>query len=268
MKQILEFLDTFKKDLGFSSISTAKAALSSFITLDGKPLGQNRYINQYMVGLAKSLPRTPKYQEIWDPQIVLKFLRKWSPAKFLNLYQLTIKTALLILLVTAQRPQILSKLSLDQMRHAKRTFTFTVTSNLKHQRGYDPATVIQLKAFPADLRLCVENYLKAYIARTKNLRQVQDLFVTTTKPYGKATMSTISRWVKTGLQLAGVNTKVFGAGSTRAAVTNRAYDHGVPIETILKKACWANESTFTKWYKKEVKIQGPDFQSVILSKKK
>ena len=87
-------------------------------------------------------------------------------------------------------------------------FTFTVTSNLKHKRGYDPATVIQLKAFPVDLRLCIENYVKAYIARTKNLRQT------------KASMSTISRWVKTVFQLAGVNTKTFGEGSTRAAVTN------------------------------------------------
>ena len=79
------------------------------------------------------------------------------------------------------------------MRHAKRTFTFSVTSNLKHQRGNAPATLIQLKAFPADLRLCVEmtliqlkafpadlrlcveNYLKAYIARTEKLRQTKDL---------------------------------------------------------------------------------------------
>ena len=268
VKQVLAFLDTFKKELSFSSISTAKAALSAFITLDGKPLGQNRYVNQYMTGLAKSLPRAPKYEEIWDPQIVLDFLRKWSPAKLLNLYQLTLKTAILILLVTAQRPQILGKLNLEQMRHAKRTFTFTVTSNLKHQRGYAPATVIQLKAFPADRRVCVENYVRAYIARTKDLRQVQDLFITTTKPHGKASMATISRWVKTGLQLAGINTKTFGPGSTRAAVANKAYDHGVPVETILKKACWARESTFTKWYKKEVKIKVPDFQSVILSQKK
>ena len=267
VSQILDFLDSFKSELGYSSIGTAKAALSSFITLNGKPLGQNRYINQYMVGLAKSLPRVPKYQEIWDPQIVLDFLKKWSPAKFLNLFQLTIKTALLILLVTAQRPQILSKLSLDAMRHKRRTFTFMVTDNLKHQRGYDPATIIELKAFPADLRLCVENYVKAYINRTKHLRKVQDLFVTTTKPHDKASMATISRWVKTGLQLAGINTKTFGAGSTRAAVTNKALDHGVPVDTILKKACWASESTFTKWYKKSIKIKSPDFQTVVLSKK-
>mgnify|MGYP001556702073 CR=1 FL=1 len=266
VKQVLDYLDSFKNQLGFSSISTAKAALNSFISINGKPLGQNRYVNQYMAGLAKSLPRTPRYQEIWDPQTVLEFLKKWSPAKFLNLFQLTIKTAILILLVTAQRPQILGKLSLDFMKHRKRTFIFTVVDNLKHQRGYAPATIIELKAFPADLRLCVENYLKAYINRTKHLRQVQDLFVTTTKPHGKASMATISRWVKTGLQLSGVNTKTFGAGSTRAAVANKAYDHGVPVDTILKKACWAQESTFTRWYKKAVKIKEPDFQTVILSR--
>ena len=266
MRHVLAFLDTFKNELGFSSISTAKAALSSFILIDGQPLGQNRYVNLYMTGLAKSMPRQPKYDTIWDPQTVLQFLKKWSPARHLNLYQLTLKTALLILLVTAQRPQILGKLSLDQMTHKKKVFTFAITSNLKHQRGNAPATMIHLKAFPGDLRLCVENYLRAYIQRTKPLRQDPALFIITTKPYTQATMTTISRWIKVGLQLAGIDTKKFGPGSTRAAAANKAFAQGVPVETILKKASWSTESTFTKWYKKE--IQKPtDFQKAILTKK-
>ena len=171
----------------------------------------------------------------------------------------------MILLVTAQRPQILGKLSLDSMTHKIRTFTFAITSNLKHQRGNEPATMIQLKAFPADLRLCVENYVKAYIQRTKPLRQTQALFMITTKPYTQATMATISRWVKVGLQLAGVDTKKFGPGSTRAAAANKALPQGVPVETILKKASCATDSTFSKWYKKD--IQKPrDFQTAILTK--
>ena len=266
MRHVLAFLDMFKHDLGFSSISTAKAALGTFITIDGQPLGQNRYVNLYMTGLAKSMPRQPKYDSIWDPQTVLNFLKKWSPARHLNLFQLTVKTALLILLVTAQRPQTLGKLSLDSMTHKNRVFTFAITSNLKHQRGNDPATMIRLKAFPADLRLCVENYLKAYILRTKALRQTQALFIITTKPYTQATMATISRWVKVGLQLAGIDTKKFGPGSTRAASANKALAQGVPVETILKQASWATQSTFSTWYKKEIQ-KSADYQKAILTKK-
>ena len=268
MRHILDFLDTFKKNVGFSSISTAKAALASFITIDNKPLGQNFYVNQYMTGLAKSSPRTPKYQEIWDPQVVLTFLKKWSPAKKLNLFQLSVKTAILILLVTAQRPQVLSKLSLDNMKSSKNSSKFLITQNLKHQRGNAPATLIELKAFPGDLRICVQNYLKEYIKRTKEVRQSSDLFVTTTRPHGKASIATISRWVKTGLKLAGINTEKFGAGSTRAAAANNALEKGVPVETILKNANWAHESTFTKWYKKSIKIKTRDFQTAILKDKK
>ena len=268
LRHVLAFLESLKAHTGYSGISTAKAALGSFISFDGKPLGQNKYVNLYMTGLAKSLPRMPKYQEIWDPQSVLKFLQKWAPAKHLNLFQLTVKTLLLLLLVTAQRVQTMSKLSLDNMSLKKRRITFTITQNLKHQRRNNPATVIELNAFVPDLRLCPVNYLKAYINRTRPLRSVQDLFVTTTKPHGKAAMATLSRWTKTGLQLAGINVKKFGPGSTRAASANRALSQGVPVETILKQGCWAQETTFTKWYKKEIKTKGKSFQNAVLSLQK
>ena len=264
----MNFLDSLKQNVGFSCISTAKAALASFVTFDHKPLGQNRYVTLYMTGLAKSMPRTPKYQEIWDPQVVLNFLKKWSPAKLLNIFQLTIKTLLLLLLVTAQRMQTISKFSLDNMQQKKRKIWFTITDNLKHQRGNAPATVIQIQAFPADLRLCPVNYLKAYLARTKFIRSDQGLFVTTTKPHGKATMATLARWAKTGLKLAGVNTTKFSPGSTRAASANKALDQGVSIEKILKQGCWAQKSTFATWYKKDVKEKDVHFQSAILAAKK
>ena len=254
--------------MGYSAISTAKAALASFITFDKQPLGQNKYVSLYMTGLAKSLPRAPKYQDIWDPQDVLKFLKKWSPAKNLNLFQLTVKTLLLLLLVTAQRLQTISKFTLQNMNQKKRKVSFTITDNLKHQRGYSPATVVEIQSFPADLRLCPVNYLKAYLNRTRSLRSAQALFVTTTRPHGQAAMATLSRWVKVGLNLAGVNTLKYGPGSTRAASANKALNQGVSIEKILAQGCWAQESTFTKWYKKDTKTKSKSFQSAILSSKK
>ena len=268
VKHVLNFLDRMKKDVGFSAISTAKAALASFISFDRKPLGQNKYVSLYMTGLAKSLPRAPKYQDIWDPQEVLKFLKKWSPAKNLNLFQLTVKTLLLLLLVTAQRLQTMSKLSLENMTQKKRKFSFTIVENLKHQRGYAPATIIEVQSFPADLRLCPVNYLKAYLNRTRQVRSTQALFVTTTKPHGKAAMATMSRWVKVGLNLAGINTTKFSPGSTRAASANRALNQGVSIEKILSQGCWAQETTFSKWYKKETQKKVPSFQSAVLSAKR
>ena len=265
---MLQFLEDQKTHVGFSGISTAKAALSSFITYHGKPLGQHYLVSQFMTGIARQLPRQPKYTEIWDPDQVLKFLKTWSPAKFLNLFQLSVKTVLLLLLVSGQRVQTMTKLSLDNMMHKRRTFVFVITENLKHSRGYAPATEVTCKNFPPDARLCIENYLKAYLKRTEKLRTSRALFVTTTKPHGAASQATLARWVRLGLQKSGINTQKYGPASTRAAATNKAFRQGVPIQSILQKASWSSKTTFTTWYKKPVEKPKPMFQEAVLSMQK
>lgn len=218
-----------------------------------------------MKGIARQLPRVPKYESIWDPETVLTFLRKLSTARALNLLQLSVKTVTLIMLVTGQRPQILQHLTLDNMQQTKNLITFSIAQNLKHSRGNSPATVIKLKAHP-DKRLCVVHYVAHYIHRTEKLRTDNQLFISTTKPHQKATTNTMSRWVKLALQKSGVDTTVFAPGSTRAAA---AIHRGVPLQTVLKQAAWQQKSTFTKWYQKPIQKQ-VNYQKAILkiSKKK
>ena len=258
---------SLKKSVGFSGISTAKAALGTFIEIQGKPLGEHPRVVRFMTGIARQLPRQPRYSEIWDPTQVIEFFKAWSPAKILNFFQLSVKTAVLLLLVTGQRPQILSHLSLDLMVRKKGVFKFFITQNLKHSRGNQAATEIVLHNFPADKRVCIVNYLSAYIQRTEPIRKSQQLFITTTRPYGPASLQTLTRWVKFGLQKAGINVTRFSAGSTRAAASNAALRAGVPIQTILARAAWATESTFQKWYRKPLVNQSPDFQTAVLSRK-
>ena len=151
--------------MGYSGIATAKAALNSFINVDGKYLGQHELTSRFMLGIAKQMPQVPKYESIWDPDQVVTFLKKWSPARKLNLLQLSAKTATLILLVTGQRPQILHHLSLDNMEMKSSTITFTITQNLKHSRGNAPATTIALKSYHD--KGTIITYIKAYLDRVE-----------------------------------------------------------------------------------------------------
>ena len=255
-----------KDTMSYSTISTAKAALNSFIKIDKTSLGKHELTNLLMRGIARQIPRTPKYDTIWDPDVVLKFLKTWSPAKKLNLLQLSIKTTTLVLLVSGQRPQILAHLSLDNMTKNRDLIKFTVTDNLKHTRPTSHATTVELKAHP-DKRVCVVHYINHYLQRTTDVRQDRKLFITTTRPYKQATLNTLSRWVKIALQKSGIDTTVFSPGSTRAASTNAAVNRGVPLNTVLKKAAWKSKSTFTKWYKKPVQKE-KQFQTAILGKQK
>ena len=250
----LAFLQTLiSKGLGYSALNTARSALSSIITLpNGILFGVHPDVKLFMKGAFNVNPPKAKYITTWNPTQVLEFLQTWTPASELPLEKLVMKVAMLIMLVTGQRPQILSKLHMDNMKVTDDSIDFVLESlDLKQGRpGYKPQ-LISLQRFPTNPKLCVHRYLATYLGRTALLRKdLKPIFLTTTKPYRVASANTISRWLKTTLKLAGIDVEKFSAGSSRAATTSAAKQAGLPIEQILKAGGWSNQDTFTKFYDK------------------
>ena len=102
------------------------------------------------------------------------------------------------------------------------------------------------------LFLC-EYVKEAYLHRTLELRGAQtQLFLTLKKPYGKVSKSTFTRWIKSVLEEAGVDTKLYKPGSVRVATVNKASLVGVPVDEILRTGGWTRESTFRKFDNKPV----------------
>jgi len=54
------------------------------------------------------------------------------------------------------------------------------------------------------------------------------------------------------MALAGINTSVYKAHSTRAASTSKALAQGMSTQQIVKCANWDRASTFNKFYRKSV----------------
>ena len=73
--------------------------------------------------------------------------------------------------------------------------------------------------------------------------------------------STVSRWLMNALSAAGINTNTFAAHSTRAASSSKAKTQCVPTKEILKWGSWSNNSTFEKFYHREILPEGNEFQS-------
>lgn len=91
--------------------------------------------------------------------------------------------------------------------------------------------------------------LSHYLERTQSFRdQENKLFLTYQKPHHAVSASTISRWIKSILKRAGVDTSKFGAHSTRAASSSAAKQAGVPIMDILSTGGWSSERTFPSHY--------------------
>ena len=259
----------YESGLGYSSINTARSALSSEIFCDGVPAGSHPLVIRFMTGIFKLRPSLPKYTTTWDPQVVLKMLSKWYPNSKLSLTKLTLKLVTIIALITGQRLQTVHLLKLSNMVKTDSAITFAITDIIKTTKKGSHIEPIVFKRYREDDTLCVVKVLREYIKRTQVHRSNKDkLFLTTVKPYQEASKNTLARWVKTTLALSGIDTKKFSAHSTRSASTSYVSKF-VPTSVILKAANWSSSNTFAKFYNKP--IARPSFAETMLkgsSKKK
>ncbi len=104
-------------------------------------------------------------------------------------------------------------------------------------------------AFKEYKDLCPVECLKLYEIKTKEFRSGDEhnkLFLSHILPHNPVSSSTLARWTKSLLQLAGI----FTAHSLRGAATTEALNQGVSISDILAMADCSQESTFARFYYK------------------
>ena len=76
--------------------------------------------------------------------------------------------------------------------------------------------------------------------------------------------SSTVRWIKEILKEPGVDADVFNGHSTRSAPTSKACLSGVSVDDILSQGSWSNESTWQKFYHKQVLSRDQCFQERVL----
>ncbi|KAJ8021950.1 hypothetical protein HOLleu_39297 [Holothuria leucospilota] len=267
--EVLDFLtDLFLRGLGYSGLNTARAALSTFLILNGvKTIGQHPLICRFLKGVFELRPPSARYTTTWDVSVVLNFLRELHPLDSLSLKLVTLKLVMLVALVSAQRLQSLQLLDLSTMTKSATSYTFTINQLIKQSRpGYSTTITVFLPDFEEDSRLSVYKVLEHYLILTFPLRQhCSRLFISYVKPYKPVSRDTLGRWIKTVLASAGIDVGVFKAHSTRSAAVSAAKQNSLPVEHILKTAGWKSESTFAKFYNKPISHTDSSFSSAVLT---
>ena len=256
LAQVIEFLLTlFNNGLSYSSLNTARSALSSILpSIDGIPVGQHPLIIRFLKGVFESRPAMPRYTAVWNVNQVLDYLKTLYPVNEISLKSLTLKLTRLLALVTAQKGQSLPFLNVDAMIDSGSSIVFRLQEHVKQSKPGSKGMVIELKSF-TDPRHCVVTTLKEYLTRTKSARETcscSQLLLSYVKPYGPVSRDTISCWVKFVLQSSGIDVNIFKPHSTRSASTSKAKLSDVPLADILDKAGWKSESTFAKFYVKKI----------------
>ena len=187
-------------------------------------------------------------------QTVLNFLKNYNPNSSLKLKELSFKLAMLLALVTIQRKQTLLNLDInaEYMKKSSDEYLFILSKHVKQSRPNYPVPPVIIPRYKEDPDICPYLCLEEYLNKTSSLRQDTGLLISYIKPHQKMSDSTLARWIKTVLEMSGIDMELFKPHSTRHAAFTAAYLANVPLDEVLKKAGWSNGDTFKRLYYKHV----------------
>ena len=146
----------------------------------------------------------------------------------------------------------------------KFVFTFyKLHQSWKH--GKAPPS-LEFCKFTEDRDLCVVTTLNEYIKRTYQRRAEKrrpQLLLSFIQPYVEVSSSTVSRWIKETLKLAGIDVSIFKGHSTRAASSSKASKAGLSLADILARRSWSSSSTWQRFYNKQIMNKNDSSQKTV-----
>ena len=261
--QCAEFLaDLFNKGLQYRTIAGYRSMLSSLLpSVDNVPMGQHPHIIRLLKGVFNSRPPQVKLVPEWELPKVLELICKapFEPLNLAPLKYITWKAVFLTAITTYRRASDIQALRLGagSMLKQRRGLTFIRRGLSKADRPNHICSKIFIPSFEGDKRLDPTRILKFYLEKTKDFRKEENtgLFLSIKEPHKTVTVQTISKWLVQIIKLAYMdsNLKVRGH-STRALGPSWALYNGASIKSILEAADWSRESTFVKFYLRDINI--------------
>ena len=241
--------ELFSRCLSYSSINTARSALSSILSWDNNPtpFGQLPIAKCFMKGIYELRPALPRYCSTWSIKTVFDHLRAQKPPSLLHLKDLSHSVAFLLSILSGQRCQTVHKLSIDHMTIEDSKITFVTAAKLKHSRLGVYQQPLVFMSYP--LNICIVTYLLEYLKRTSALRgQTKQLLISFIKPHKPISNETVSHWMKNFMASAGIDRNQYKGHSTRAASTSHLASKDYDLKDIMTAAGWSKEETFQRFY--------------------
>jgi len=244
----------YNQGVSYSGCNTARSALSLILNTDDRlSVGSHPMVVRILKAICNAKPPLPKYDTVWDATLVLNLFNSWHDNSDLSLQYLSFKLVALLALTTAQRVQTLSNIRISHITGSNSKEIFIATK-LKTSGPNRIQPSLLLTPYTKNKKLCVVRCLNSYIARTASLRSNEDfLFVSFQKPYHKVCSQSLSRWLKSVLELACVDVTKFKAHSFRHVSTSKAKTENVNMDVIFSRAGWSKGSLmFAKFYNKPI----------------
>ena len=272
--QLCDFLLFLTQEKKFTqgTVKSYRSAICTTIRQSGGPdLSANPILRELVNSLKVNAPKSALRIPQWDIYLVLEALKgePFEPPTTCDLAHWSYKTAFLLALATAKRRSELHAIEFKTTRWEKNEVHLFLLPEFiaKNQRPGETFPSIVVPAMAHTLRkgdpnraLCPHRALKWYLEKSKALRSSQRrLFISFTKPGKEIAAPTLSRWIVKAVTIAMLQNGQLPcikntprAHEVRAIATSLAIIRSVSMENILRAAFWRNESTFSRFYLRDM----------------
>jgi len=231
---------------------------------NGVKAGQHPKICDLFKGFFNERPSKPRYAETWDVDTVLRGIKSLGPNESLDLKWLSVKVTMLMALTSAARASEIHLVSTEYMTDMGDKIVCDLDGLTKVRKVGQPPESLTFESYTEDDSLDVVGCLREYLNRTKNVRQSKQLLVSFVRPHKAISTASVSRWLRWGMEKAGIDTSTYKGHSVRGAATSKAQSKGLTTGQIMQKANWSRASTFRRFYLRNIT---DNFQKAVLSVK-
>ena len=160
----------------------------------------------------------------------------------------------IMIILGARRKHALSTIYVDNIVFKDDKVILLPNKTLKHSKPTRPLQPLIYNAYKENIKLCLVNCLLSYLERRKLLvnDDVKEPVISYGKPHRPVSSDTLSKCINDELKLSGTDTNVFATHSCSLASVGKTKVNGMGINEIMKKECWKSESTFKKFYDKDI----------------
>ena len=269
------------KKLAVSTIKGFRSVLHSVLRHNGINVSEDPDISDVIRSFIIERPVKKRGSVAWNIDVVLRYLcsKKFEPLEEIPLKELTKKTLFLVAMALAKRVSELQALSKD--------VGFTSEGALVSLLlGFRAKNDNKVKGLPRDFlvkglthlvgqeeerKLCPVRALRAYLERTRNLRdeEVRNLFLAPRNPSRAASKNALAYFLKSTILEAYKNMSEDTARlyrvtphEIRAVSASLSFAHNLSIDAVLEAAQWRSNTVFTSHYLKDVSIEYQNCRSL------
>ena len=234
ISKVLDYLSyLFNLGYEYRTIGCHRSTISAYHEyVDNKPVRQHSHVCALLKGVFNERPPQPRYVFIWDIQTVLDFVKcHWSRCDSSD-KALTYKLVILMFFSSASRASAIHHLDVRYMLRTEGKFVFTFHKLRKNWKYRKAPPSLEFCEYAEDRDLCVVTTFNEYIKRTYQWRAEKihcQLLLSFIQPYVEVSNSTVSRWIKETLKLAGIDISVFKGHSTREVSSSKASKTGLSL---------------------------------------